>query len=491
LSKRAIVGAASAAVLLAAGVASARNPHCAGGIQYVVQALKDKERGNTEDYVREINKAVQQLTMCAEQDPADLEALGYLGWAYAEVDSAGPAGTAFQRSIDGLAAKGDKKKLDMVSNNRESYWARAYNEGIKRIGDAQNAYPDYTKAPSEDEKPLKEEAGRQFEAALVSLTRAKLLKPTNAVTIRNLATAYALMGRFDEAEIVLRNGLTEAAQDTAVRGVREALRTVRANKAGALLDAKKFDEAIAYYQELAKAEPDNSDHVMGLGSALFNRAQGKQDAARRADFKLAGEAYARAFALKPANSDLGFNAALAFQSAGELALAEGQWRAVLKQAPDDADALSSLGSTLADMQKFDEAIQVLHRAVSLKPDNKVYFRQLGAVYSKAGNNPKSTEMLMVFMAMNVGKDSPDAATVARGAKAGSAAANTLAAMGAPEKLWDWESDGRKLQTWIYTAKKQGFTFDAAAGMTLVQKSDWSSAATSPKKPSVASGGEKK
>jgi tetratricopeptide (TPR) repeat protein len=490
LNKRAIVGAASAALLLAAGVASARNPHCAGGIQYVVQALKDKERGNTEDYVREINKAVDQLTLCATEDPADLEALGYLGWAYAEVDSAGPAGTWFQKSIDGLSAKGDKKKLEMVVNNRESYWARAYNEGIKRIGDAQSAYPDYTKAPSEDEKPLKEEAGKQFEAAILSLTRAKLLKPANAVTIRNLATAYALMGRFDEAETVLRNGLTEAAQDTAVGGVRDALRTVRANKAGALLDAKKFDEAIGYYQELARAEPENSDHVMGMGSALFNRAQGKQDAARRADFKLAGEAYAKAFALKPGNSDLGFNAALAFQSAGELALAEGAWRAVLKQSPDDADALSSLGSTLADMQKFDEAVEVLHRAVNLKPDNKVYFRQLGAVYSKAGNNPKSTEMLMVFMAMNVGKESADAAGAAKGARAGSAAANTLASMGPPDKVWDWESDGRKLQSWIYAAKKQGFTFDAAAGMTLVQKSDWSGAAGA-KKPSVASTGDKK
>jgi tetratricopeptide (TPR) repeat protein len=491
LKKLAIVGTASAALLIAAGVASARNPHCAGGIQYVVQALKDKERGNTEDYIREINKAVQQLTMCAEQDPADLEAMGYLGWAYAEVESAGPAGTWFQKSIDGLTAKGDKKKVEIVMNNRESYWARAYNEGIKRIGDAQSAYPDYTKVPSEDEKPLKEEAGKQFEAAITSLTRARLLKPGSAVTIRNLGTAYALMGRFDEAEVVLRNGVTEAAQDSAVGGLKDALKTVRANKAGALLDGKKYDEAIAYYQELAQAEPDNSDHLMGMGSALFNRAQTKQDAARRADFKLAGEAYAKAFALKPTNSDLGFNAALAYQSAGELALAEGQWRAVLKQTPEDADALSSLGSTLADMQKFDEAVEVLHRAVTLKPDNKIYFRQLGAVYSKAGNNPKSTEMLMVFMAMNVGKESADPAAVAKGVKAGTAAANTQASMGAPDKVLDWESDGRKLQTWVYAGKKQGFTFDAAADMKLVQKSDWSAAATGGKKPTMANTGDKK
>ncbi len=473
MNHRKTVAAAVAALLVVAGVASARNMHCAGGIQYVVQGLKDKERGNTEDYSREMNKAVDQLVACANEDPADLEALGYLGWAYAELDSAGPAGTWFQKSIDGLSAKGDKKKLEIVLNNRESYWARAYNDGIKRIQDAQSAWPEYTKTPSDDEKALKQESTRQYDAALASLTRAKLLKPASASTIRNLATGYALMGRFDEAEAVLRNGQTEAASDSSVGSLAEALRTVRANKAGGLLDAKKFDEAIAYYQELAQAEPGNGDILMGLGSALFNRANGKQDAARRADFKLAGEAYAKAFAAKPTNTDLGFNAALAYQSAGELALAEAQWRAVLKQTPEDPEALSSLGSTLADMQKFDEAVQVLNRAVNLKPDNKTYFRQLGAVYSKAGNNAKSTEMLMVFMAMNAGKENADAAATAKAAKTGSAAANTLAAMGPPDKVFDWESDGRKLQTWVFTTKKQSFTFDGAAGMTLVQKSDWS------------------
>ena len=480
MNVRKTVAAVMAALLLVAGVASARNMHCAGGIQYVVQGIKDKERGNTEDYAREMNKAVDQLVACANEDPADVEALGYLGWAYAELDSAGPAGLWFQKAIDGLSAKGDKKKLEIVVNNRESYWARAYNEGIKRIQDAQSAWPEYQKTPSADEQALKAEATKQYDAALLGLTRAKLLKPTHAGTIRNLATAYALMGRYGEAETVLRNGQKEAASDSAVGGLAEALRTVRANTASGLLEAKKYDEAIAYYQELVKTEPSNGDLLMGLGSALFSRANTKQDAARRADFKLAGEAYGKAFEAKPGNTDLGFNAALAYQQAGELALAEGQWRAVLKQTPEDPEALSSLGSTLADMQKFDEAVQVLQRAVNIKPDNKTYFRQLGAVYSKAGNNAKSTEMLMVFMAMNAGKENADAASASKAAKAGSAAANTASSLGAPEKVFDWESDGRKLQTWMYAAKKQSFTFDVANGMALVQKSDWSTTG-SPKK----------
>ena len=483
MHKRSIVTVATLAVLLfGAGVASARNPHCAGGIQYVVQGIRDKDRGMTEDYVREMNKAVDQLTQCAKEDPADLEAVGYLGWALAEVESCGPAGDAFKTSIDGLTAKGDKKKLEIVVGNRDHYWSVAYNDGIAKIGSAQQIYPDFEKTPSDDEKPLKEEARKNYELAITSLTRAKLLKPTSAVTIRNLGTAYALMGRFDEAETVLKNGQTEAAGDEAVGGLADALKTVQANKANAFLDKKDFDKAIGYYQGLTKTQPDNADNYTGLGSALFNRAQTKEEAARRADFKAAGDAYAMAFKLKkPVSTDLGFNAALAYQSAGELSLAEGQWRAVLKETPDDAEALSSLGSTLADMQKFTGAVDVLIRAVTLKPDNKTYFRQLGAVFSKAGNNQKSTEALMMYMAMNTGKESADPAAAAKAYKAGTAAAGTQASNGSPDKVFDWESDGRKLQTWVYFAKKLGFTFDGAG--VLVQKSDWSTAV-------AAAGGKK-
>src|SRR5205823_15054243 len=129
----------------------------------------------------------------------DFEAVGYLGWALAELDSAGPAGVAFQKAIDGLTAKGDKKKVEVATANRDHYWSVKYNDGIKSIGDAQSAWPDFTKKPSDEEKPLKEEATKRYEAAIVSLTCAKLLKPGHAVTIRNLGTGYALMGRFDEA----------------------------------------------------------------------------------------------------------------------------------------------------------------------------------------------------------------------------------------------------------------------------------------------------
>src|SRR5882672_11565091 len=143
---------AAMVVMLASVAAWARNPHCAGGIQYLNQAQGDKQKGNTEDYLRERQKAVDQLRACASEDPTDFEGIGYLGWAYGEIDSMCAAGKAFQIAIDGLTSKGDKKKADMVTNNRESFWATAFNKGIASINSAQTAFTPYTSVPTTDDQ---------------------------------------------------------------------------------------------------------------------------------------------------------------------------------------------------------------------------------------------------------------------------------------------------------------------------------------------------
>ena len=72
-SRLVVAGLSVLLVSALAGAAWARNPHCAGGIQYVVQGLRDKDKGNTEDYLREMNKAVDQLNQVygTQPDPAE------------------------------------------------------------------------------------------------------------------------------------------------------------------------------------------------------------------------------------------------------------------------------------------------------------------------------------------------------------------------------------------------------------------------------------
>ena len=174
------------------GVAYARNPHCAGGIQYVAQGLRDKEK-DPESWKRQMLKAVDQLNQCVSEDPADLEAIGYLGQAYAELDSAGPSGVAFDKAIAGLKAKGDKK-AEIVTANRDHYYVAALNDGIAKINAAQTAYPDFSKEATTDaDKALKQSATQKYEEARVSLTRAAKYKPTDTMALRSLGSIQGVV----------------------------------------------------------------------------------------------------------------------------------------------------------------------------------------------------------------------------------------------------------------------------------------------------------
>jgi tetratricopeptide (TPR) repeat protein len=467
-----IVGAAALVAAGHAGVALARNPHCSGGILYVTQGMRDKDKGDMESYHRQMNKAVSELEQCANEDPKDSEALGYLGWAYAEVDSACLAGKAFDAAIKGLTEKGDKKKVEWATGNRNSYWARAFNEGIQGIQTAQMAYPEFSKPPTEDEKALKEEARKNYEKAIVSLTHATCLKPGDPQTMRNLGSVYAFMGEFDKAQAAFQEGLKAAPGDSSLQ---YALKAVRTNYARGLVDAKKYDEAIAYFTDLVKNEAGNADAWTSLADALFRRAQSKEGDARKADFRAAADAYAKAFELKSSDTDLAFNAALAYQNTGAWDKAEALWRQAAKARPDDVEILASLGAVLAEQKKYDEAIRTLHQAVNLQPKNKNLHRQFGNIYTKAGNNVRATEELMVYLAMQNGQPAADAAAAAKAAREGSAAAKTLATEGTPEQVIPWEADQDKYETWLYYAKKRAYTFKAGS---LVTKSDWTAADTS-------------
>ncbi len=454
------------------GSAHARNPHCAGGIQYVVQGMSDKAKGNLEDYQRQMMKAVQQLEMCAGEDAADFEAMGYLGWAYAEIDSSRLAGEAFKKAIDGLTVK-DPKKVKWAQDNLGSFWATAFNGGIVKINEAQTVYPIFTKAAENDaDKAAREDARNKYLEAAASLTRASQLKPGDAGTMRNLGSVYAFMGEWETAEAIFTKGLESSPADSNLTKSLIAVRTARANS---LLDEKKYDEAIAYYQDLLKVDAANSDLHLGIAEAYFKKAQAKEGDARKPDFKLAGDAYAKAGQLKAGNADLPFNAALAYQNAGEHALAAEQWKATLAARPEDTDAMTAYASTLAELKKFDEAIAMMLRALGIDSKNKSFHRQLGAVYTKAGNTVKGTEEFMVYLSLDKGTAASDVAAHMKQVTAASPAAKVAAAQGVPDQVTQWEADGQKYETWFYWTKKSAYHFNPQ-GVQL-QKSDWSAAAS--------------
>lgn len=298
---------ATLSAMLAPRPALARNEHCAGGIQYVVGALRDRDKGDTEGYQRQMAKALSQLEACSTEDPADFEAIAYLGWAYAEVDSGRLAGKWFAYAIEGLEKKGDKKKVEQWTGNRNSYWVRALNDGIAKMKAAQDAYPEFCKKPADEaEETLKGEAAKSYASAEASLMKAVALRPGEPTTMRNLGSLYAFRCDFKQAEAVFTEALKTAPGDTVLT---QSLRSVRVNYANQLVEQEKYDEAEKFYMELATAEPNHADNYVSLGDLYFKRGQKLEGDARKAQFKLAGDNYAKGAQLRGGDGDLSFNAA--------------------------------------------------------------------------------------------------------------------------------------------------------------------------------------
>ena len=145
------------------------------------------------------------------------------------------------------------------------------------------------------------------------------------------------------------------------------------------------------------------------------------------------------------------------------------WAKTCQLRPTDTEALLSWDGCLVELKRCSDAITTVHKAVELKPQDKNAHRQLGAIYTRCGNNARGTDELMVYLAMQNGQAVTDAAAQAKAAKQGIDAAKTLASDGVPEQIYQWTADNQKYETWFYWSKKRAFAFGDGS---LTRKSDW-------------------
>lgn len=100
--------------------------------------------------------------------------------------------------------------------------------------------------------------------------------------------------------------------------------------------------------------------------------------------------YARALRALPDDARLFYARALFNIDQGDLAAGERDLRSVVKQHPDNAEALNALGYTLADHSKRGdpvqrEALELIRRALKLKPGEPAIIDSLGWVHYRMGD----------------------------------------------------------------------------------------------------------
>jgi tetratricopeptide (TPR) repeat protein len=214
-----------------------------------------------------------------------------------------------------------------------------------------------------------------------------------------LGGAYWDMGNTESAEAELDRALELAPHDAA------AIR----NLGVVHLKKQRYSEAIEFLKEAVGFDPDNADGHLYLGitytethspelaepelraavslSPLNSNARnalGKLylDEGRRAE---AEEQFRRSLELEP-NITGYSNLGVIHWERGEVKLAEQEWRAAVRLAPNDPSLLNDLGLVSTNQGCYTEAASYFRRAIGLKPNDPYPHSNLGIAYEKTGQH---------------------------------------------------------------------------------------------------------
>jgi adenylate cyclase len=187
-----------------------------------------------------------------------------------------------------------------------------------------------------------------FERARVAGERAIELDPSSAEARVALGALYLQSGRLDDALTALELAV---AIDPFSADARQALAEVYARQ-------NRSDDAIRAFHEAIDLQPGNWLAHQVLGGFLFSLGR----------FKEAEQEFQRVIDLTPDNAAAHANLGSVLYMAGDLERAAACWHAALRLTPS-ALTCTNLGSLYCLLGRFDDAAEVLERAVELAPED--------------------------------------------------------------------------------------------------------------------------
>ena len=177
----------------------------------------------------------------------------------------------------------------------------------------------------------------------------------------------------DYATLFVTNGFPEESQRLfQLIKPQDGVKDARAyyNQAKTAAQQGLTQQAMEYYREAIRLEPEYAQALTGLGALLLMERRVEE----------AQSLFEKALRVDPNHATALINLATIDRSRGDNESALNRLRKVIAKNPDYAQAHLNLGSLLASMKKHDEAIQYLSKAVELDPKMEAAYLNLAAVY---------------------------------------------------------------------------------------------------------------
>jgi tetratricopeptide (TPR) repeat protein len=160
-----------------------------------------------------------------------------------------------------------------------------------------------------------------------------------------------------------------------------------------LFDKEEYDEALEILHQLQNAEQRYAIKAYRLESQI-NKKQGSTDKAI--------ETLTRSLSILPNNHELLYDRAMLYESQNKMDLVEKDLLQILKDDPDNFEALNALGYSFADHGiKLQKAYGYIKQAISLSPNNAAIIDSLGWVQFKLGQYQEAQENFQKAMDMGI------------------------------------------------------------------------------------------
>ena len=199
----------------------------------------------------------------------------------------------------------------------------------------------------------------------------------------------ALGERLDEAHYYV--GRIEMANDRypeaiaafAAVGPSREFRDAKAFAAQLLIDTAFASDIKTFFDDQRRAYPSAAEQLFLLEADSLRDWSGESL-----------KAYDRGLIAFPQSFSLLYGRAMVHESEGQLGAMENDLRSILAQDPDHAATLNALGYTLTNhTQRYDEAANLIERALALSPGDPAILDSLGWVYYKLGQYSESEALL--------------------------------------------------------------------------------------------------
>ncbi|UCE05791.1 MAG: tetratricopeptide repeat protein [bacterium] len=353
-------------------------------LAFMLFGCRSKEVESALIYINQQNdwdKAMEQLELAVQANPADVEAHVYLGEGYGRRGEYQKMNEHYDTAMKLMEAPGkaNKKFIDKINFDHDKFWRESFNKGVQKVkseklADAAINFQNCIIIDAERPEAYRnlgyvDLQNDNIESAIKNYEEVIRINPQDTETMADVGRLYMRIEQFDKSiEMMDRILAVDSLNVDAI-----------AQKAMAYDYLGESEKAFAAYEDALVKRPDDTDLLFNLGRLFFMKEE----------YEKAIEYFNKVIEKDPEDFESNLNIGNAY-----LSLAQN----VLKKERDmSSEELAKIPAKELHEKKdqeteyYKKSIPYLEKAAELKPNDASVWNNLGVAYVNIGEEEKGKE----------------------------------------------------------------------------------------------------